>query len=63
MQSGLEAAAVSSFLHENMLDFLDQHGIEDAAGALDYLSITGIRFSPTQVNALSPARGWPGEPS
>ena len=44
MQSGLEAAAVSSFLHENMLDFIDQRGIEDAARALEYLSITGRGF-------------------
>lgn len=41
MQSGLEAASVSGFLHENMLHFIDDSAIEDAAGALDYLSTTG----------------------
>ena len=47
MQSGLEASAVSSFLHENMLHFIDDPGIEDAASALEYLSVSGMSPSET----------------
>ena len=44
MQSGLEAMAICSFLHENMLDFIDGCAIEDAAGALRYFSDAGADF-------------------
>ncbi|KAK9844949.1 hypothetical protein WJX74_008996 [Apatococcus lobatus] len=56
MQSGLEASAVSSFLHENMLHFIDDPGIEDAANALEYLSIADclLRHNSTLGSSSTP---------
>ncbi|KAK9868401.1 hypothetical protein WJX84_010961 [Apatococcus fuscideae] len=61
MQSGLEAASVSGFLHENMLHFIDDSAIEDAAGALDYLSTTDWLLQ--QNSTLSSSSGPWEEPS
>ena len=38
--AGLNASTVSSFLHENYINFIDDAAIEDAAGCCDYLSIS-----------------------
>jgi len=40
--AGLNASSVSSFLHENYINFIDDGAIEDAAGCCDYLSISDI---------------------
>ncbi|KAK9814703.1 hypothetical protein WJX72_010168 [[Myrmecia] bisecta] len=44
-QSGLDASSASSFLHENMLEFLQDCAIEDAAAECGYLSDAGVLMS------------------
>ena len=41
LHSGLDAGTVAAFLHENMLHFVADTAIEDAADALAYLSDAG----------------------
>lgn len=41
LHSGLDAGTVAAFLHENMLHFVADTAIKDAADALAYLSDAG----------------------
>ena len=41
LHSGIEAASAAGFLHENLLHFISEDAIEDAATACQCLSDTG----------------------
>ena len=41
LKSGLEASGAAAFLHENMLEFVHEDAVEDAAEACLYLSHAG----------------------
>ena len=41
LHSGIEAASAAGFLHENLLHFIAEDAIEDAAAACQCLSDTG----------------------
>lgn len=41
LKSGLDAATAAAFLHENMLEFVDNEAMEEAAQAYTYLSHSG----------------------
>ena len=40
-KSHMECSTTAAFLHENMLEFVDEEAIEDAANACLYLSHSG----------------------
>lgn len=42
-KSDMDCSTAAAFLHENMVDFLDGEGIEDAADACHYISQSGQR--------------------
>ena len=42
-QAGLEARSVAAFLHENVLEFVAEGGIDSAADVMAYLSDAGAR--------------------
>ena len=42
-QAGLEARSVAAFLHENVLEFVAEEGIDSAADVMAYLSDAGAR--------------------
>ena len=51
LKAGLEARAVAAFLHENLLEFIDDDGMRSASDALDYLSNAG---APRIVGFVAP---------
>ena len=42
VHSGIEAASAAFFLHENLLNFISDHALEDAAAAMQSLCDTGM---------------------
>lgn len=49
LKSGLDAATAAAFLHENMLEFLDNDAMEEAAQAYSYLSHAGANTTCIQL--------------
>lgn len=43
LKSGLDAGTAAAFLHENMLEFVDNEGMEETAQAYSYLSHSGMQ--------------------
>lgn len=41
LKSGLDTGTAAAFLHENMLEFVDNEAMEETAQAYSYLSHTG----------------------
>lgn len=52
LKSGLDAGTAAAFLHENMLEFVDNDAMEEAAQAYSYLSHAGA----STLHALNPCR-------
>lgn len=61
LRSGLEPLTITSFLHENYLDFIDEGAMDDVADAAGYLSDAGggrlaagmmLRSGPRSVHVL-----------
>lgn len=42
VQTGLEAPSVTAFLHENILDFIADDGMQSTADVMGYISISGV---------------------
>ena len=53
-QAGLEARSVAAFLHENVLEFVAEEGIDSAADVMAYLSDAGMpRFLCNELPTIS----------
>ena len=51
LKSGLDAATAAAFLHENMLEFVDNEAMEETAQAYSYLSHAGANTLLTCTHA------------
>lgn len=51
-KSGLDAGTAAAFLHENMLEFVDNDAMEEAAQAYSYLSHAGAKTLHTSIQPL-----------
>ena len=50
LKSGLDTGTAAAFLHENMLEFVDNEAMEETAHAYSYLSHTGVCMHDAGAN-------------